>query len=174
VGLFAELPLELRLVKEWITLDVTPGLAVLPERERGAVRGGGGVGLTVRPTRLVSVFGEAHTELSGLSGEWAVGVRLHTVGHTFALWGGTSYAMTPLDRLAPGQETAFAMGLSLSRDFAIGLPPLMKKPPPPGAPPPADTGPDLLGDIPAMPGAPLPPPAEPPSPEPAPVGTPAP
>ena len=120
------------------------------------------------------MYATARTAWPDLTPEWAAGARLHTEGHTFALWAGSSYAMTPLDRLAPGQETDFAIGFSLARDFRFGLPPLMKAAPPP----PADASPapeaDLLGDIPAMPGAPPPPPAPPAAPEPAPIETPAP
>ncbi len=120
MGIYAELPLELNLAQRWLTVDLTPGLAVLPQSAGDVARGGGGVGLTVRPWPIFSFFGEARLTFADLAPEWNAGVRFHTSGHTFGLWAGSSYALTALDRLAPAPDATFAVGFSLTRDFRLG------------------------------------------------------
>lgn len=120
MGLYAELPLQVNLAHQWLSLHLDPGVAVLPSSAGEVARVGGAAGLTVRPWPVLSLFGEVRTTLAELTPEWAAGVRLHTAGHTFAVWGGSSYALTPLDRLAPGTEAEFAVGFALERDFALG------------------------------------------------------
>lgn len=119
MGIYAELPLQLNLAQQWVGVHLVPGVAVLPSSAGDVARVGGAAGLTLRPWPLVSFFGEARYAWAEPAPDWAGGVRLHTAGHTFAVWAGSSYALTPLDRLAPGVETSFAVGFGLERDFSL-------------------------------------------------------